>query len=136
MRVNIRWRSVERAGRALSPRPLDHRQSIAPLGPMLLALATVLGQTGCSYVLGPAVSERRALPTRSTDRHQNHVVNGRALAFERLILQNATFQEKMMRTRAVEASPDIVISRNKYQSSFHTWAPSKLLPICLRVPSH
>ncbi len=77
---------------------------------MLLALATVLGQTGCSYVLGPAVSERRALPTRSTDRHQNHVVNGRALAFERLILQNATFQEKMMRTRAVEAGPALSLA--------------------------
>jgi len=34
---------------------------------MLLTLATVLGRTGCSYVLGSAASERRALPARSTD---------------------------------------------------------------------
>jgi hypothetical protein len=63
MRVNIGGgRSSAQVGR-VSPRPQDHRQSIAPLGPMLLALATVLGGTGYSYVLGPAVSERRALPT-------------------------------------------------------------------------
>jgi hypothetical protein len=29
---------------------------------MLLPLATIVGLTGCSYVLGPAVSERPALP--------------------------------------------------------------------------
>jgi len=34
---------------------------------MLFPLATVLGLTGCSYVLGPVVSERRALPARSPD---------------------------------------------------------------------
>ncbi len=47
----------------VSPRPLDHRQTIAPSGPMLLPLAKVLGLTGCSYVRDPAVNtERRALP--------------------------------------------------------------------------
>jgi hypothetical protein len=30
----------------------------------------------------------------------------------------------MMKSRAVEASPGIVIGRNKYQSAFHTSAPS------------
>ena len=49
----------------VSPRPQDHRRSIGPLGPILRTLATVLGRTGCNYVLGPAVSERRALPARS-----------------------------------------------------------------------
>jgi hypothetical protein len=39
---------------------------------MLLTLATVLGRTAYGYVRGPAVSERRALPPRSTDRYQNH----------------------------------------------------------------
>jgi hypothetical protein len=29
---------------------------------MLLPLTTIFGQTGYSYALGPAVSERRALP--------------------------------------------------------------------------
>jgi len=59
MRVNIRWRSGDRAGRArpAAAGPQNHRQTIAPLGRMLLSLATVLGLTGCSYVLGHAVSE-------------------------------------------------------------------------------
>jgi len=39
---------------------------------MLLPLATVLGRTGCSYVLGPAVSERHALPARLPDTTKNH----------------------------------------------------------------
>jgi len=34
---------------------------------MLLALATVLGLTGWSYVLGAAVSERHALPAQPPD---------------------------------------------------------------------
>jgi hypothetical protein len=34
---------------------------------MLLPLATVLGLTGCSYVLSPAVSERHALPATVDD---------------------------------------------------------------------
>jgi hypothetical protein len=38
--------------------PATHR----PVAPMLLPLTTILGQTGYSYALGPAVSERRALP--------------------------------------------------------------------------
>jgi hypothetical protein len=34
---------------------------------MLLPLATVLGLTGCSYVLGPAVWERHTLPATIDD---------------------------------------------------------------------
>src|SRR6267154_2963065 len=49
---------------------------------MLLTLATALGRTGCSYVLGPAFSERRALASaRSTDRHQNHAPFSRGRCF-------------------------------------------------------
>jgi len=33
----------------------------------------VLGLIGCSYVLGPAVSERHALPTRLPGTAKNHV---------------------------------------------------------------
>jgi hypothetical protein len=51
MRVNLRWRS-------------GNRQSIAPFGRMFLPVAMVLGLTGGSYILGPAVSERHALPTQ------------------------------------------------------------------------
>jgi hypothetical protein len=36
--------------------------NIAPVGPMLLPLATVFGLTGYSYIVGAAVSERPALP--------------------------------------------------------------------------
>jgi len=73
MRVNIKWRSGEGAGRGgVSPRPPDQRQTIAPLGPMLLPLATVLGLTACSYVRDPAVSERHPLPAPSLDCYQNH----------------------------------------------------------------
>jgi hypothetical protein len=42
------------------------------------------------------------------NRKQMNMVNSCALAFERLILQNASFQEKLRRRRAVEASPGIV----------------------------
>jgi len=68
MRVNIKVAALASAqvGR-VSPRPQDYREPIAPLGRMLFAVATVLGLTGCSYVLGPAVSERHALPARSPD---------------------------------------------------------------------
>jgi len=70
MRVNLRWRSDDRAGRArpAAAGPHDHRQPIALFGRMLLPLAMVLGLTGCSYVLGPAVSERHAL-SRAVARH-------------------------------------------------------------------
>jgi len=43
-------------------RPPDQRQTIAPLGPVLLPLAT----------RDPAVSERHPLPAPSPERYQNH----------------------------------------------------------------
>ena len=58
-----------RAGRACLSETAGSPATIASLGRMLLPLATVLRPTGCSYVLGPAVSERRALPARPPDRH-------------------------------------------------------------------
>jgi len=59
MRVNLRRRSGDRAGRASLSESAGSSATHPPLGPMLLPLATVLGLTGCSYVLGPAV---RRLP--------------------------------------------------------------------------
>jgi hypothetical protein len=56
----------------VSPRPQDYRQPIASVGRMLLPLITVLGLAGCRYVLGPAVSERHALPARLPDTTKNH----------------------------------------------------------------
>ena len=52
----------------ISTAAANHR----PVRPNPLPLATVLGLTGCSYVLDPAVSERPAPPARSPDRYQNH----------------------------------------------------------------
>jgi hypothetical protein len=58
----------------VSPRPQDHRQPITPFGRMLLPLATVLDLTGCSYVLGPAVSERHAYLLGRPDTTKNHAL--------------------------------------------------------------
>jgi len=72
IRVKIMWRSGDRAGRARLSETAGSPATYPRLGPMLLPLATVLGLTGCSYVLGPAVSERHALPARSPDTTKNH----------------------------------------------------------------
>jgi len=59
MRINLRRRSGHRGGRA--------RLSVETAGsPAAHRL------TGCSYVLGPAVSERHALPARPLDTTKNH----------------------------------------------------------------
>jgi hypothetical protein len=55
----------------VSPRPQGHRQSPLPLGPTLLPSAKILGQMGYRSVLGSAVSERHALPSRSPGNYQN-----------------------------------------------------------------
>src|ERR1700730_2956025 len=46
-----------------------------------------------------------------------NTVSGAALALERLMLQNASFQARMISKRAVEESPGMVIGRSKYHSS-------------------
>jgi hypothetical protein len=54
-------------GRARLSETAGSSATIAPIGPMLLLLATVLGLRGYSYILGPGVSERHALLPRSPD---------------------------------------------------------------------
>src|SRR4030088_1134247 len=51
-------------------------------------------------------------------------VNGAALALVRLMLQNASFQAKIIRISAVEERPGKLIGRKRCQSSSHTLAPS------------
>ncbi len=62
MRVNIKWRSGEGAGRARLSETAGSSANHRPVSPNAWPLATVLGLSGCSYVRDPAVSERRALP--------------------------------------------------------------------------
>jgi len=74
------WKTIHRpmataqVGR-VSPRPQDHRQPIAPFSRMVLPVVMVLCLMGCGYVLGPAVSERHALPARPPDTTKNHVLS-------------------------------------------------------------
>jgi len=64
MRVNLRWRSGHRAGRArlseTAGSPAIHR----PIWPNVFASRNGSRPNRGSYVLGPAVSERLALPTQ------------------------------------------------------------------------
>jgi hypothetical protein len=54
------WCALSGALGRVSPRPQDQRQPIVPSGRVLLPLATVLGLTGCSYVLGSAEGAKRS----------------------------------------------------------------------------
>jgi hypothetical protein len=62
MHVNLKQWSDDGGGRASLSETAGSSASHRRVRPNAYASATVLGLTGCSYVLGLAVSERHALP--------------------------------------------------------------------------
>jgi len=66
MRIDSSGGLATRARQGASLRDRRFIGNHRPLGPTLLHPATVLGVTGYSYVLGPAVAERHALRGRQT----------------------------------------------------------------------
>ncbi len=56
----------------VSPRPPDHRQTIAPLGPILLPLAMVLGLTGAATSAIQRSRRDTPDPRPSRDCYHNH----------------------------------------------------------------
>jgi hypothetical protein len=99
------------------------RMSLSPDQPLAYFTAPkVRPRTNCFCVSQPstiigATARKNAdslvqkSPSVDSNRKQMNMVNSCALAFERLILQNASFQEKMRRRRAVEASRIVTAAR-------------------------
>jgi hypothetical protein len=69
---NVAVCRAHRQGASLRDRRTEHIPT--PVRPRTLPESRALGLTGRWVTGSPAVSERRALPARSTDHHQNHAL--------------------------------------------------------------